>query len=261
MNDNRIIFETSTVFSIIGNNKNIDYLVYCLIGKFHKSGYKLAVVIGDNFPYIHYISDNIYIKYDNVVFGNYLKNLKKQKAEDNLLIIDTKYLDLNTKDWMFFLENHKLYKTTIIFVFDKINTLNTELLKKYTDYVYILKPTLTNDNNCNLNFKEYNLDNDSYKQNVETNNYKKYENEFIKRCYNTFVKTLNYETFVDFYKRSTDDDNMLFILNKNDKNIESFYSQMFYREIEDYHFETIKLYNENEKFSNVCKIRGDILFK
>ena len=264
MDDIDIVFDASTIFSIVGNNKNVDYLVYYLIGKFHNYGYKLSVVIGNSFPYIQYISDNIYIKYDNIVFCDYLKNLKRQKVENNLLIVDTKHLDLNTKDWIFFLENHKAYKTTIIFVFDKINISNIDLLKKYTDYVYILKPKLTTINN-NLNFiniYDSNIEIDHYEKSLssKTTNIK-YEKEFIKRCYNTFGKTLKYEIFVDFYNRSTNDDNMLFILNKHDEVLESFYSQIFYREIENYCFDTVKLYNEKEKYHNVCKIKGDILFK
>lgn len=263
MSDNKIVFENSTIFSIVGNNKNIDYLVYYLIGKFYNSGYKLCVVMGNSFPYIQYISDNIYIKYDNIVFCEYLKNLKRQTIENNLLIIDTKYLNLNTKDWIFFLENHKVYKTTIIFVFDEINISNVDLLKKYTDYVYILKPTpdiMVNSNSTNL--YEYDLGIDFYNQNIssKTKNIK-YENDFIKRCYDTFGRTLNYEIFVDFYNRSTNDDNMLFVLNKYEKILESFYSQIFYREIKDYYFDTVKLYNEKDKYYNTCKIREDILFK
>ena len=161
-------------------------------------------------------------------------------------------------------QNHKAYKTTIIFVFDKINISNIDLLKKYTDYVYILKPKLTTINN-NLNFintYDSNIEIDHYEKSLssKTTNIK-YEKEFIKRCYNTFGKTLKYEIFVDFYNRSTNDDNMLFILNKHDEVLESFYSQIFYREIENYCFDTVKLYNEKEKYHNVCKIKGDILFK
>jgi hypothetical protein len=262
MYDNKITFENSTIFSIVGNNKNVNYLLYYLIGKFYNSGYKLGVVMGNSFPYIQYISDNIYIRYDDIVFSNYLKNLKRQIVENNLLIVDTKHLNLNTKDWIFFLENHKLYKTTIIFVFDNINISNINLLKKHTDYVYILKPTLTTiNNNCNFINIDSNIEID-YEQSFSANTKNiKYESEFIKRCYDTFGKTLKYDIFVDFYNRSTNDDNMLFSLNKHDKILESFYSQMFCREIEDYYFDTVKIYNEKEKYYNVCKIRGDILFK
>lgn len=262
MDDCNIVFDNSTIFSIVGNNKNVDYLVYYLIGKFYNYGYKLSVVMGNSFPYIRYISDNIYVRYDNVVFGEYLKNLKRQKVENNLLIVDTKNLNLNTKDWIFFLENHKEYKTTIIFVFDKINISNIDLLKKHTDYVYILKPTPTISNNWNfINTTESSIENDYYEKSLSSKTTNtKYENEFIKRCYNTFGKTLKYEIFVDFYNRSTND-NMLFVLNKHDEVIESFYSQIFYREIENYYFDTVKIYNEKEKYHNVCKIRGDILFK
>lgn len=248
MDDNKISFDTNTIFSIVGKGQNKDYLVYYLISKFYKLGYNLGTILGNSYPYIHYFSDNIYIRYDDTVFSNYLENLKNMykntviykdnvpssEMEKNLLIIDTYYLNLNTTDWLYFLENNKKYNTTILFVIDKINQSNVELLKKYTDYVYILKP-------------ETNGKSDT-----------RYVNEFIKRCYNTFGKTIEYEIFIDFYNQSVNKNNMLFIMNKNDKEMDSFYNQVFYREIQDYFFNTKEMYNYKDKYSNICKIK-DIL--
>lgn len=235
--DDNLTFEKNTIFTIVGkNNQNKDYLVYYIVGKFKNYGYKLGVVMGSAYPYLRYFSDNIYIRYDNIVFSNYLKQIKRHN-EENLLIVDTEYLNLNTNEWLFFLENHKKYKTTIIFIIDKIKLSNENLLKIYTDYVYLLKPEI---------------------ENISSNEQKlKYINSFVNMCYNTFGNSLDYDTFIEYYNRTVDKDIMLFILNKK-KNSESFYSQVFYKELKEYFFKTKKLYSDVEKYSNICRI-GDIL--
>jgi hypothetical protein len=244
--DTNIVFEKNTVFTIVGrNNQNKDYLVYYIVGKFKNYGYNFGTVMGAMYPYIKYFSDNIFIRYDNIVFHNYLEKMKekkekleikKEKMIENLLVIDTEYLNLNTREWLFFLENHKNYNTTIIFIIDKIKQPNISLLKKYTDYGYIL--------------------------NIKSNNSEKhlsYKNNFINACYNTFGKTLEYKTFLDFYNRTVEQDVMLLVLNKKEKGSEdSFYYQLFYKEVKEYYFNTINLYEDTEKYSNVCRIR-DIL--
>jgi len=251
MDSDKITFETDTIFSILGNNENKDYLVYYIISKFYNLEYKLATVMGNFYPYIRYISDNIYTRYDNVVFKEYLKNLDKiyikyQKShsyfegdmEKNLLVIDTNYLNLNTDEWLWFLENHKKYRTTIIFILDKIKIPNIELLKKYTDYAYILKP--------------------SSPTGINNRNYTTYINNFVKSCYDTFGKSIKYETFIELYNRTVNENNMLFVLNKNEIPDKSFYTQAFYKEIKEYYFKTSKMYNDIDKYNKICTIR-DIL--
>jgi hypothetical protein len=236
-----VIFEKNTIFTIVGRkNPNKDYLVYYIINKFKNYGYKLGVVMGEVNPYIRYFSDNIFIRYDNIVFHNYLEKMKEKKLEgileENILVIDTEHLNLNIIEWLYFLENYKKYNTTILFIIDKIKQSNINLLKKYTDYAYI------------LNIKNINL---------KPNIYLGYKNHFINTCYRTFGKLLNYETFFEIYDKTVEQDIILLVLNKNETE-ECFYSHIFYKCVKEYYFETIKLFNDTEKHNNIYKIR-DIL--
>ena len=134
---------------ILGKNLYRDNLVYELVYNYLQTNtFSFGTVIGNIYPYYKYVSDNLFIKYDEDILNEYLNNMNvlykdcyenNKEIENNLLIIDTQNLNLNTPFWIYFLENHKLYKTTIIFVMNEIMYTNIEKIKKYSDDVYMIK--------------------------------------------------------------------------------------------------------------------------
>ena len=138
---------------ICGSNKYKDSLIYNIVYEYNKTGlYKFGAIIGGIYPYYKYFSDNMYIKYDEETMNVYLENLIKiykkynGNMENNLLIIDTNLIDLNTKSWKYLLENYKIYKTDIIITIDKLMDCNIKQLGKYVNILHLLKQTFINYN-------------------------------------------------------------------------------------------------------------------
>ena len=138
---------------VYGNNKYRDSLIYNIVYEYVNSGIvKFGVIIGKILPYYEYISDNIYIKYDDKVMKDYLENIqtiyKKNNGtmDNSLLIIDSNLIDLNTEQWDEILENYQIYKINIVIILDKIMDYNIKKLNKYVNTVYILKQIDYNNN-------------------------------------------------------------------------------------------------------------------
>lgn len=228
---------------VLGKNLYRDHLVYELVYNYlQTNNFGFGVVIGNVYPYYKYFSDNMFIKYGEDILSEYLNNmnqlylkhLKKLKSvkneenseiENNLLIIDSDKLDLNTPFWNYFLDNHKMYKTTIIIVSNEINYINTDKIKKYVDEVYMIKTV-----------------------------YNKYK--YICKVYETFFKDkVTISMFDKLYDISLRD--YLDILHFDVKT-DMYSNKMINTDIPRYFFETSKIYNDDEKYSNRTTIRDII---
>jgi len=215
---------------VIGKNNYKDYLVYNILYEHLKTDkYKFGVVIGNAYPYCEYFSDNIYIKYEEQVLNNYFENIFKLynktngNIDNNLLIIDTNEIDLNSYLWVYFLDFHKRYKTDVILIMDKINEKNMDKLKMYVDILYILKSN--------------------------------YNNHF-NNIYNTFFKyMLNIEEFREIYKTATDKIMNVLCVEFNEN---KYYVHKINLDIPRYIFNTYKIYDEQKLYKQRC-IVSDII--
>ena len=219
------------IICVYGNNKFRDYLVYNIVYEYVNSGIvKFGVVIGKAFPYYEYISDNIYIKYDDQVMEEYLGNIETiyKKSNGNmdtsLLIIDSNLIDLNTEQWDNILENYQIYKINIVILMDKIMDYNMKKLNKYVNTVYILKQV------------DYNYD-------------------LIIKLYKTFFKKYDKENFVDSYIECTQTLYDIMIANLNSNTIFKYKIDMT---IPRFNFNTYKIYEQNKIYRKRC-ILSDII--
>lgn len=216
---------------IYGNNKLRDHLVYTMVYEYVNSGIvKFGAVIGKVHPYYEYISDNIYIKYDDQVMEEYLDNIQKiyKKSNGNmdysLLIIDSNLIDLNIEQWSELLENYQIYKINIIIIIDKIMDYNMKKLNKYVNSIYVLK-----------------------------NAY--YNHESVIKLYKTFFKYQDKEKFVDTYLECTNTiyDTMIVNLTSN-----TIFKYKIDITLPRFNFNTYKIYEQNKVYRNRC-IVSDII--
>ena len=219
------------IICVYGNNKFRDYLVYNIVYEYVNSGIvKFVVVIVKAFPYYEYISDNIYIKYDDQVMEEYLGNIETiyKKSNGNmdtsLLIIDSNLIDLNTEQWDNILENYQIYKINIVILMDKIMDYNMEKLNKYVNTVYILKQMY------------YNYD-------------------LINNLYKTFFKNYDKEKFLDSYIECTKTLYDIMIVNLNLNTIFKYKIDMT---MPRFNFNTYKIYEQNKIYRKRC-ILSDII--
>lgn len=216
---------------VYGNNKYRDYLIYNIVYEYVNTWIvKFGAVIGKVYPYYEYISDNIYIKYDDQVMEDYLENIqtiyKKSNGimENNLLIIDSNLIDLNTEQWDEILENYQIYKINIVIILDKIMDYNIEKLNKYVNTVYILKQV------------DYNYD-------------------LIIKLYKTFFKKYDKENFVDSYIECTQTIYDIMIANLNSNTIFKYKIETTLPRI---NFNTYKIYEQNKIYKKRCTV-SDII--
>lgn len=218
------------IITIIGKNQNRDKLVYHLMYKYIMTNIlSFVTVIGKCNPYLEYISDNIYIRYDECVLKKYIENvermyLEKGEIDKNILIVDTNEIDLTSDNWRYILNNYKHFKTTIIIIFDEIKEINSKIIRNYTDITYIFKP----------------LD----------------EKEYLKKIYETFGKyKINYEMFNSYYKEYICENYIFAITNK-----EQIYHKLYIKELytPKYIINTPNIYDVNVTNREICRI-SDIL--
>ena len=221
-----------TITCVHGNNKFRDYLVYDIVYEFLKTDLvKFGAVIGKVYPYYEYISDNIYMKYDEDILKEYIDNIEKiyiknnGEIDYNILIIDTNLIDLNTESWEYIFENHKIYRTNIIIIIDKIMEYNIEKLSKYIDSIYILKQT-----------------------------YNKYN--YLKNLYRTFFeKNCDEKRFLNIYTENTIHLLNVLIVDLKTMNL---YSYIIKNLVPEYTFNTYKIYDQDKLYKNRCKV-SDII--
>ena len=216
---------------VYGNNKYRDSLIYNIVYEYVNSGIvKFGVVIGKILPYYEYISDNIYIKYDDKVMKDYLENIqtiyKKNNGtmDNSLLIIDSNLIDLNTEQWDEILENYQIYKINIVIILDKIMDYNIKKLNKYVNTVYILKQI------------DYNYD-------------------LIIKLYKTFFKKYDRENFIDSYIECTHTIYDIMIANLNSNRI---FKYKINTSLPRFIFNTYKIYEQNKIYKKRC-IVSDII--
>jgi hypothetical protein len=161
---------------------------------------------------------------------DYLENIqtiyKKSNGimENNLLIIDSNLIDLNTEQWDEILENYQIYKINIVIILDKIMDYNIEKLNKYVNTVYILKQV------------DYNYD-------------------LIIKLYKTFFKKYDKENFVDSYIECTQTIYDIMIANLNSNTIFKYKIETTLPRI---NFNTYKIYEQNKIYIKRCKV-SDII--
>jgi hypothetical protein len=219
------------IICVYGNNKFRDYLVYNIVYEYVNSGIvKFGVVIGKAFPYYEYISDNIYIKYDDQVMEDYLENIETIYKKSNgimdtsLLLIDSNLIDLNTEQWDYILENYQIYKINIVILMDKIMDYNIDKLNKYVNVVYILKQLY------------YNYD-------------------LIINVYKTFFKNYDKKKFIDSYIECTKTLYDIMIANLN---LNSIFKYKIDMTLPRFNFNTYKIYEQNKIYRKRCII-SDII--
>ena len=222
----------SNIICIYGNNKYREYLVYNLVYEYiHTAKIKFGAVIGNAYPYYEYISDNIYIKYEEKIMDNYLKNLqniyKKCNGimDSNILIVDSNMIDLNTECWEHILENYQIYKINIIIILDKIMDYNMKKLNEYTNVVFVMKHV----------FNKY---------------------EYLERLYSTFFKyDYDKDEFIDAYVKCTDNLSDIMIYNKIRNDICRYTINLSLPKVV---FYTYKIYEQNKIYKQRCVI-SDII--
>jgi len=234
MNEN----SDSSITCVIGNNKYRNYLVYNIVYRYvKKEKIKFGAVIGNPYPYYEYITDNIYIKYDESIMENYLKNIQciyeksNGKIDRNILIVDSNTIDFNSKSWKYILENYRMYKMNIIIILDKILEINIDILKEYVNMIYIVKQIIN-------------------------------EYEHLDKIYQLFCKEkYDKETFICTYIKCTDIilDTMLIHLNTNDKYLgNSIFKYKIDITLPKMVFNTYKMYEQNKIYKQRC-ILSDII--
>lgn len=216
---------------VYGNNKLRDYLVYNMVYEYVNSGIvKFGAVIGKVYPYYEYISDNMYIKYDDEVMEEYLDNIQKiyKKSNGNmdysLLIIDSNLIDLNTEQWNELLENYQIYKINIILIIDKIMDYNMKKLNKYVNSIYILKNAYHN-------------------------------HDSVIKLYKTFFKEQDKENFVETYIECTNTIYDIMIVNLTSNAI---FKYKINTTLPKFNFNTYKIYEQNKVYRNRCLV-SDII--
>ena len=161
---------------------------------------------------------------------DYLENIqtiyKKSNGimENNLLIIDSNLIDLNTEQWDEILENYQIYKINIVIILDKIMDYNIEKLNKYVNTVYILKQV------------DYNYD-------------------LIIKLYKTFFKKYDKENFVDSYIECTQTIYDIMIANLNSNTI---FKYKIETTLPRFNFNTYKIYEQNKIYKKRCTV-SDII--
>ena len=224
--------KTNNIFCVYGNNNYRDYLIYNIVYEYVKTEkIKFAAVLGNAYPYYKYISDNIYIKYDENVLEDYLKNIHNMyeccngNIDDNLLIVDSNLIDLTSEYWEYILENHEMYKINIIIILDKIMDYNIENLSKYVDIVFVLKGK---SNQC----------------------------EDLENLYTTFfINIYNKEKFMNLYNNCTDNlsNTMIVYLNTHD-----IYKCEIDVSFPKFTFNTYQIYEQKNIYEQRCGI-SDII--
>jgi hypothetical protein len=144
--------------------------------------------------------------------------------ENNLLIIDSNLIDLNTEQWDEILENYQIYKINIVIILDKIMNCNMEKLNKYVNTVYILKQV------------DYNYD-------------------LIIKLYKTFFKKYDKENFVDSYIECTQTIYDIMIANLNSNTI---FKYKIETTLPPFNFNTYKIYEQNKIYKKRCTV-SDII--
>lgn len=220
---------------VLGKNLYRDNLVYELVyGYLQTNNFGFGTVIGNIYPYYKYFSDNMFIKYDEEVLNEYLNNINeiytkciqtKQEMDNNLLIIDSKELNLNTDFWNYFLENHKLYKTTIIIVSKELDDINTEQIKKYVDEVFMIKTVY---NKFKYVCKVYET---FFKNKISINLFDKLYDYSLKE----YTDVFHFDVKTDMYSNKSIDLN-----------------------VPKYFFETYKIYEDDKKYTDRTTIRDII---
>lgn len=221
----------SKITCVYGINKYRDVLVYDIIYEYVKTNiFKFGCVIGEAYPYYRYISDNIYIKYDEEILEEYLNNLtkiyvnKNGKIDDNLLIIHSNMINLNTKNWEYLLKHHNMFKTTIIIVIDEIAEYNMTILNKYVNVLYLLKN-------------------------------KENEVNYINEAYSTFFKKISKSILINIYNEVTKNE-LCALVSELNENL--FYKYKININLPEYTFETYKMYDQNKIYKHRCNL-SDII--
>lgn len=221
----------SKITCVCGSNKYRDVLVYDIIYEYVKTNiFKFGCVIGESYPYYRYISDNIYIKYDEEILEEYLNNLtkiyvnKNGKIDDNLLIVHSNIINLNTKNWEYLLKYHNMFKIHIIIVIDNIIEHNMTNLNKYVNVLYLLKN-------------------------------KENEINYINEVYNTFFKKISKNILVNIYNEVTKSELGVLVSELNEN---LFYKYKININIPEYTFETYKMYEQNKIYKQRCNL-SDII--
>lgn len=221
----------SKITCIYGNNKYRDVLVYDIVYEYVKTNiFKFGVVIGEAYPYYKYISDNVYIKYDEEILEEYLNNItrlyvnKNGKIDDNLLIVHSDIINLNTKSWDYLLNYHHMFKTHIIIIIDHAMDYNINKLNKYVNVLYILKN-------------------------------KENEDKYIEEVYNIFFTKMHKHILKNIYNESTKNELGVLISELNEN---LFYKYKINIELPEYTFDTYKIYEENKIYKQRCNL-SDII--
>jgi hypothetical protein len=232
----------------LGNIKNKEYLIHGHIYEYVRiKKIKFGTVIGNPYPYYKYFSDNIYIKYDEEILNDYLNNMNNiyfstnGKVDNNILLVDSNKIDLNTEFWNFFLENHKNYNTTIFIVTDKINKINIKNIKKYVNNTYIVKYITEDLKNIYKIYKTF------FKDNIEDLEFDKIicnECDLDVKCIKFICENLKYNIDV-------------ICINKYLNNIK-IYKGIINLNIPYYNFNTYKIYDEFKLFKERCTLRDII---
>jgi hypothetical protein len=147
------------------------------------------------------------------------------KVDNNILLVDSNKIDLNTEFWNFFLENHKNYNTTIFIVTDKINKINIKNIKKYVNNTYIVKYITEDLKNIYKIYKTF------FKDNIEDLEFDKI---ICNECDLDVICINKYLNNIKIYKG---------IINVN----------ILY-----YNFNTYKIYDEFKLFKERCTLRDII---
>jgi hypothetical protein len=235
----------------LGNTKNKEYLIHSHIYEYVKNKkIKFGTVIGNAYPYYKYFSDNIYIKYDEEILNDYLNNMNNiyfstnEKIDNNILIVDSNKIYLNTDFWKFFLENYKNYNTTIFIVTDKINNINIDNIKKYVDNTYIVRYTDDNFKNMYKIYKTF------FQDNIE---YLNCSEEICKDCdkYDLDVK------YIKIICENLTFNIDVICINKYLNNIK-IYKGIITTNTPLYNFNTYKIYDEYKKINERCTLRNII---
>jgi hypothetical protein len=161
---------------------------------------------------------------------NNLYNKTEGLMDDNLLIIDTNLINLNSSFWIYFLVNYKKYKTNIIIIIDKIMYYNIDKLRKYVNVVHVIQQLYKNDDFLNIFYNTF-INKYLYIQ----NNKEQFMNKYYSKSTNCLLDVLIYNN----------DENVYFVYRINNK-------------INKYIFNTYKIYNEENVYKNKCNL-SDIL--
>jgi hypothetical protein len=235
----------------LGNTKNKQYLIHGHIYEYvNVKKIKFGTVIGNPYPYYKYFSDNIYIKYNEEVLNDYLNNMNNiyfstnGKIDNNILLVDSNKIDLNTKFWKFFLENHKNYNTTIFIVTDKINNIDIDNIKKYVNNTYIVKYITDDFENMYKIYETF------FKDNIEDLDFNNV------KCNNCDDFYLNYK-FIQFICDNLKLDTDIICINKYLNDIKIYKGKIDIN-IPCYNFNTYKIYDEYKIFKERCTLRDII---